>query len=393
MAVEDARPEFGPLMPALEILTAGDFSDIKPFSEACEILCKLQAKADPGANTKINLQTSKTGRKLISVPGMEEVLTLLGWITPEAGGDGELLFAGRAVPDAVERIGAVSAWAQRRSAGVRLVSVTSDPQGWSHEFHMPAVLEVDPKFKGAVWDVSYRLSAPDGIVVFHNSPFSNWLPCGQQVQCMHKGRRFSFSTSEGLIMAFKEHLLAGTALEVTLKNQSAIKSPADGKAWAAKATRHAKDYSWWSHHGMHVLVGATACYLKFSQDSGLRQLLLSTQKAVLIETAPNDGAWGVATNSSKFLSSPAPESFALGSIAEDTLSFEVNGRKFIRKHGESNALGKSLMIIREMLLLEFEHPRPDVELADAVLLVCQQLECLALPFDWQSARDRLLSSW
>ena len=77
-------------------------------------------------------------------------------------------------------------------------------------------------------------------------------------------------------MAFKEHLLAGTALEVALATHTGYHSARESKEAAGRATRGAKDYTWWSHHGMHVLVGTAFCWLKFSQDAGLRRLLLST---------------------------------------------------------------------------------------------------------------------
>merc|ERR1712054_317139 len=98
-----------------------------------------------------------------------------------------------------DSISHVAAWARRRHAGVMLVSVTSDPNGWSSELHDVAVLETNPKFKGAVWDVSRRSTTPDGVVMFHNSPFSNWLPCGQQVRVAYGGQDFTFPTSEHII--------------------------------------------------------------------------------------------------------------------------------------------------------------------------------------------------
>jgi len=267
--------------------------------------------------------------------------------------------------------------------------------GWSSELHDVAVLETNPKFKGAVWDVSRRSTTPDGVVMFHNSPFSNWLPCGQQVRVAHGGQDFSFPTSEHIIMAFKEHLLAGTSLDATMKSQSAINSPADSKAAAGRATRNAKDYSWWSHHGMHVLVGTTACYLKFSQDAGLERLLLATQNSLLVETAPNDGAWGVAMNSSQFLSSADPKHFEVGSVAADTLRFAVNGRTFDRKHCEANALGKSLMLVRGMLRAHAAEPPPSrfPDLQATVQQVCRHMERTDLPFDWRSAAELLSSYW
>eukprot|EP00419_Tripos_fusus_P017459 CAMPEP_0172741964 /NCGR_PEP_ID=MMETSP1074-20121228/128384_1 /TAXON_ID=2916 /ORGANISM="Ceratium fusus, Strain PA161109" /LENGTH=405 /DNA_ID=CAMNT_0013572401 /DNA_START=50 /DNA_END=1265 /DNA_ORIENTATION=+ len=394
---DELPPHFGPLAPALEALVAGRFSECESFTSACDILCTLlnTIAADPGnmKYRKINVLKSKIAQKLISTPGMEEALTSLGWLAPEAGDDGELAFTGDVggFTDAVDSITAVAAWARRRNAGVMLVSVTSDPKGWSSELHDVSVLTTDPKFKGAVWDVTCRSATPDGVLVFHNSPFSNWLPCGQQVRVAHGGQDFSFSTSEHIIMAFKEHLLVGTALDATLKSQSAIKGPADSKAAAGRATRNAKDYSWWAHHGMQVLVGATACYLKFSQDEGLERLLLCTQRSILVETAPNDGAWGVAMNSSQFLSNADPEHFGVGSVAADTLHFEVNGKRFDRKHGEANALGKSLMLVREMLrVCAAESPASEVpELQTTVLKVCRHMDRMDLPFDWLSAAERL----
>ena len=176
--------------------------------------------------------------------------------------------------------------------GTEIVMATSDPEGWSRELHDPCVLQENDKFQGAVWDVKHPACQPDGVVLFHNSPFSNWFVCNQ-IRLRHGGRDFSFPTSEHIIMAFKEHLLAGTALEVALDTRTGYHSARESKEAAGRATRGAKDYTWWSHHGMHVLVGTVSCWLKFSQDAGLRRFLLSTQQALLVETAPEDGSWGV----------------------------------------------------------------------------------------------------
>ena len=135
--------------------------------------------------------------------------------------------------------------------------------------------------------------------MFHNSPFSNFWPCG--VQCTHRGVPLRFATSEALIMAFKQHLLKPTAgaaphasLADAMSTHAAIQAPSENKEAAARATRRVTDYTWWTDHCVHLLVGATACLLKFSQDAGLRRLLLSTQGVLLVEAAPHDGAWGLA---------------------------------------------------------------------------------------------------
>ena len=164
---------------------------------------------------------------------------------------------------------------------------------------------------------------------------------------------------------------------------------AQAKEAAARATRRAADYSWWAHHGMQLLVGAVACLLKFSQDEGLRRLLLSTQGALLVETAPNDGSWGVAMNSSVALrQSELARHFGLRSVAEETLQFEVRGAVHTRPRREANALGKALMVARSMLLADIDAPA-GIELRDAVGLVTQHLRLLALPISWNSAEHHL----
>lgn len=402
MAGYDERPPvFEPLQPALEALSAGRFCDSAPFLEACDILCRLLSKiVDNPGDTKyqtINVRKSKAGAKLTSVPGMEEALAALGWAPTEGSEDGKLVLPDgvTGLGDAVDRISSVTAWLRRRIAHVHIVSGIRDPKGWSHEFHAPTVLTTDAKFKGAVWDVTPRPCSLDGVVVWHNSPFSNWHVCGKQVRLAHRGQNYSFATSEHVVMAFKEHLLAGTDLDATLKSQAAIRSAADAKNAVGRATRGAKDYTWWSHHGMHILVGTAACYLKFSQDAGLQHLLRSTKEALLVEAAPNDGSWGVAMNSTAFLSGADPTDFTLGSMVTDTLRFEVNGRTIIRPRGQANALGKALMLTRDMLsqcepgTAQAEAP----ELREVVTRVCEVMEGMALPIDWCSAAERLSSSW
>merc|ERR1712217_715367 len=105
---------------------------------------------------------------------------------------------------------------------------------------------------------------------------------------------------------------------------------------------------------------------------------------ILVETAPNDGAWGVAMNSSSFFSNANPEHFTLDSEAPDTLRFEVNGRVFDRAHRESNALGKSLMIARDMLRyrMSVQAEVQVAELRETVLEVCEHMQRMALGFDW-----------
>ena len=273
--------------------------------------------------------------------------------------------------------------------GTEIVMATSDPEGWSRELHDPCVLQENDRFQGAVWDVNHPACRPDGVVLFHNSPFSNWYECSP-IRLWHGGRDFSFPTSEHIIMAFKEHLLAGTALEVALETHMGYQSARESKEAAARATK-GKAYTWWSHHGMHVLVGTVSCWLKFSQDAGLGRFLLSTRQALLVETAPEDGSWGVAMNSSQFLQRAAPQDFALSSTASKILHFDVGAITIRRPYCEANALGKSLMITRALLEAGFEQAVPDAapDLGNAIALVAGQMKLMQVPFDYDAAVERL----
>ena len=192
-------------------------------------------------------------------------------------------------------------------------------------------------------------------------------------------------------MAFKEHLLAGTPLEKTMDTHTGYGSAKESKEAAGRATREAKDYTWWSHHGMHVLVGTVSCWLKFSQDSKLRHFLLSTQQALLVETAPNDGSWGVAMNSSQLLQDGTPQDFALSSTANQKLSFDVGPRTITRHRYEANALGKSLMITRALLEDGGKEAAPSAApaLVDAIALVARQMKSMQVPFDYSAAVKHL----
>ena len=142
---------------------------------------------------------------------------------------------------------------------------------------------------------------------------------------------------------------------------------------------------------MHVLIGTTSCWLKFSQDADLRRFLLSTRKALLVETAPNDGSWGVAMNSSQFLQGAAPQDFALFSAANEELRFDVGLLTITRHRCEANALGKSLMITRALLEAGGKEAAPNAApaLVDVIALVARQMKLMQVPFDYGAAVEHL----
>ena len=378
---------------ALNELEIGHFTGTNAFLRACDTLrlILLRAAADPDPKyRRLRKTNERVSQEILSVPGIDDALARIGF---QDDGDTLTLAA-----DDPQQLDIATAALDTAAGGVRrrgLVQMTKtcDARGWSAEIHDPKVLARDAKFKGAVFDAKPRPGAPSGLITFHNSPFSNFWNC--RVALSHRGMRWQLATSEALLMAVKQHLLApkpGVAphesLASALHLQSCTTSGAEAKEAAARATRRAADYTWWAHHGMHVLVGATACLLKFSQDAGLKRLLLSTQGVLMVEAAPNDGAWGIAMHSADALVHVCAQDFDLHSTAEDRVQFDVHGTVYARPRREANALGKALMIARSLLLARHEAP-PPIELGEAVGLVAEHMRLLQLPFDWAAAHSHL----
>merc|ERR1719210_396543 len=141
---------------------------------------------------------------------------------------------------------------------------------------------------------------------------------------------------------------------------------------------------------MNVLVGAMSCLLKFSQDEGLRRLLVSSQSAVLIEAAPHDGCWGVGKNSHDFLCQDEPMHYALQSQEPSTLSFRTRGGDWVKRpRCEANALGKALMVVREVLRKSEGARLEPTTLREILFTVGKKLKALDVPFDWKDAGKHL----
>ena len=146
-------------------------------------------------------------------------------------------------------------------------------------------------------------------------------------------------------MAVKERIGNGKPLGDCLARHAKL---------SAKESKQAANlpgaYPLWADHTFQVLLGASACLLKFSQDAPLRKALLGTGHCVIIECAPNDGAWGVAKNSKDFLdAAEKPEDYNLQSTEGSEFSFTAGSWSGSRKRRHANALGKALMLTREVL--------------------------------------------
>jgi len=100
-------------------------------------------------------------------------------------------------------------------------------------------------------------------------------------------------------------------------------------------------------------------------------------------------------NASTFLQQGAnPQEFTLGSTCEKKLSFQVGPVQIEREHRHANALGKSLMIVREMLQKRSDSSlAPVVELQETIQAVLKHLKCHVSELDFSSVEQKLSASF
>jgi len=214
----------------------------------------------------------------------------------------------------------------------------------SIQIHDARVLQGNHDFKGAV-----LATHGTGAVLWHNSGFSNWYPFTDNGEkklfgLEDMGTTYEFGSSEALIMAVKEHVGTGKPLELPLTKHSRLGAGESKKQVSGNA------FPLWDNHPFQVLLGAVACLLKFSQVGELRKELLGTGAYTMIESAPNDGAWGIAANTWQFISRREdPESYGLQSTNTSTITFSTRAGTYTRMKRQSNALGKALMLVRSVL--------------------------------------------
>ncbi len=113
-----------------------------------------------------------------------------------------------------------------------------------------------------------------------NDQFSNWFISDFQV----KGVRFN--CVEQFMMYCKAKLFGDN---LTADKILATANPRDQKALGRRVAGY-DDTVWCERRSRIVALG---CYAKFSQNSALRDALLSTGSTVLVEASPYDRIWGV----------------------------------------------------------------------------------------------------
>lgn len=143
-----------------------------------------------------------------------------------------------------------------------------------------------------------------------------WAPSVFKAPNPQTGVEDEFHTAEQYMMYHKALVMGDTEVaEQTL----ACKTPAEAKALGRKVKNF--DQKKWDE-AMDGIV-EEGNWWKFSSDTRLGQILLSTEERELIETSPNDRLWGVGFNSDEALD-------------------------HVEEWGE-NKLGKALMRVRDRL--------------------------------------------
>ncbi|UTW56640.1 NADAR family protein [Kordiimonas sp. SCSIO 12610] len=142
--------------------------------------------------------------------------------------------------------------------------------------------------------------------------FSQWYPRGGV-----EGD-YSYLTAEHYMMAEKARLFGDQR-----KFDEIIDAENPGKAKALGREVLSFDQAIWNKHKFDVAVRGN--YIKFSQNSDLKEFLLNTGKRVLVEASPVDPIWGI------------------GMSVDDP---EVENPE---KWKGQNLLGFALMEVREML--------------------------------------------
>jgi ribA/ribD-fused uncharacterized protein len=109
---------------------------------------------------------------------------------------------------------------------------------------------------------------------------SQWYPLGFTIDEIY------YTTAEHWMMACKARLFGdGEALAAILKANTPAKAKKLGRQ-----VRDFDDTSWKAHARQFVTEGN---YAKFTQHPRLRDFLLSTGHAILVEASPYDRIWGI----------------------------------------------------------------------------------------------------
>lgn len=121
--------------------------------------------------------------------------------------------------------------------------------------------------------------------------FSNWYPCE-----FSDGVR-QFHNTEQFMMYYKAILFKDETMADMILNTS---SPKLCKQYGRQVINFDNDV--WAEKCEKIVTNG--CYLKFTQNEELKQLLLSTDNKMLVEASPYDKIWGIGLRESDALQTP-----------------------------------------------------------------------------------------
>jgi ribA/ribD-fused uncharacterized protein len=112
------------------------------------------------------------------------------------------------------------------------------------------------------------------------SCLSNWYPATFTLNDI------TYATTEHYMMAHKAKLFGDTRMYHAILN---AKTPKEAKALGRKAIGFIEET--WNTHRIEIMV--TGNEAKFSQHHDMKEFLLSTNNAILVEASPYDRIWGI----------------------------------------------------------------------------------------------------
>jgi ribA/ribD-fused uncharacterized protein len=115
---------------------------------------------------------------------------------------------------------------------------------------------------------------------FWSGPFSNWHPAPFVLDGV------TYNCSEQHMMAEKARMFEDTN---SLDRIMSAVDPSDQKRYGREVLNFNKE-EWEKTARERVFRG---CYAKFTQNNGLKHILLATVGTTLVETSPTDCIWGI----------------------------------------------------------------------------------------------------
>jgi ribA/ribD-fused uncharacterized protein len=125
----------------------------------------------------------------------------------------------------------------------------------------------------------------DRFIFFWDGPFSNWHPCEFKVDGIE------YNCSEQYMMAEKARFFGDKGADALIMSSD---NPREQKAIGRTVQNF--DEKKWNKVAQKIVY--KGCYAKFTQNPKLKEQLMNTYDAELVEASPTDCIWGIGLKSS-----------------------------------------------------------------------------------------------